>query len=78
MKTNEIIVSAAKFENIKINSLLIENKYVDEEGNANLPINKFLRVVDGDVYVKVERFTDETAEEVEQVFAKITEYKTLL
>lgn len=78
MKTNEIIVRDDKFENIKLNSLLIENKYIDKEGNANLPINKFLRVVSGDVYVKVERFTDETAEEVEQVFAKIKEYKTLL
>lgn len=78
MKTNQIIVRDAKFENIKLNSLLIENKYIDKEGNANLPINKFLRVVSNDVYVKVERFTDETAEEVEQVFAKIKEYKTLL
>lgn len=78
MKTNEIIVRDDKFENIKLNSLLIENKYIDKEGNANLPINKFLRVVSNDVYVKVERFTDETAEEVEQVFAKIKEYKTLL
>lgn len=78
MMTGEIKVSDANFENIKIDSLIIENKYVDEDGNANLPINKFMRVVDTDVYIKIERFTDETTDEVEHVFAKIKGLKTLL
>ena len=78
MIAGEIKVSDVNFENIKIDSLIIENKYVDENGNANLPINKFMRVVDTDVYIKIERFTDETTDEVEHVFAKIKGLKTIL
>ena len=65
------------FDNIKLDSLIIQNKYVDKEGNAHVPINRFMRVVDEDVYVKIERFTDHTTNEVEEVFAKIKELQTL-
>ena len=77
MKAQSIIVKDMHFDNIKLNSLIIQKKYVDKEGNANVPINKFMRVLDEDVYVKIERFTDNKAEEVEEVFAKIKELQTL-
>lgn len=77
MKATEITVTNANFDNIKTNSLIVQNKYVDKDGNATVPINQFMRVVDPDVYIKIERFTDETTEEVEQVFAKIKELKTI-
>ena len=77
MKAQSIIVKDMHFDNIKLDSLIIQKKYVDKEGNANVPINKFMRVLDEDVYVKIERFTDNKAEEVEEVFAKIKELQTL-
>ena len=77
MKAQSIVVKDMHFDNIKLDSLIIQKKYVDKEGNANVPINKFMRVLDEDVYVKIERFTDNKAEEVEEVFAKIKELQTL-
>ena len=77
MKAQSIVVKNMHFDNIKLDSLIIQKKYVDKEGNANVPINKFMRVLDEDVYVKIERFTDNKAEEVEEVFAKIKELQTL-
>jgi hypothetical protein len=43
MKAQSIIVKDMHFDNIKLNSLIIQKKYVDKEGNANVPINKFTR-----------------------------------
>ena len=44
MKATEITVTNANFDNIKTNSLIVQKKYVDKDGNATVPINQFMRV----------------------------------